>query len=620
MAGDSPETKDFEELVEYIKTNRGFDFTGYKRPSLQRRFEKRMQAVHVGSYGEYRVYLEQHPDEFIDLFNTILINVTAFFRDTAAWEYMRETIVPKLIEESEGRGVRIWSTGCASGEEAYSLAMAFSEAMSNDAFRDQVKIYATDVDEEALSEGRHGIYTASKVENVPADLRERYFERIEQRYTVKPDLRRAVIFGRHDVVQDPPISRIDLLTSRNTLMYFTPDAQSRILRNFHFALRDGGCLFLGKSEMMLSRSSLFQPIDLRRRVFQKVARADAYRPIPRTRTPQEDGHEHAIDVLMREVGFESAPIAQLIVDRAGSLTLANMQARTLFNLAQRDVGKPLKDLEVSYKPVELRSQIDRAYAERHSISLRDVEWLHPSGDHRVMDVQVAPLVSGDGALVGVGISFVDVTRYKRLQDAVEHSKRDVEVAYEELQSTVEELETTNEELQSTNEELETMNEELQSTNEELQTINEELRQRSDELNNVNAFLESILTSLRGGVTVVDADLKVLVWNENADELWGLRADEVVGHHFLNLDIGLPVERLKQPLRECLAGQRQFTEMQLDATNRRGKTIRCRVTCSPLLGPNHAIRGAIVMMEDLDAQSIPDSRRDGRARRDSEARS
>jgi two-component system CheB/CheR fusion protein len=605
-----PERRDFEELVEYIKTNRGFDFTGYKRPSLQRRFEKRMQSVRVDSYREYRTYLEQHPDEFIDLFNTILINVTAFFRDTAAWDYLRETIVPKLIEESAGRGIRVWSTGCASGEEAYSLAMAFAEAMPIESFRDQVKIYATDVDEDALSEGRHGIYQASKLENVPADLRERYFERIEQRYTVKPDLRRTVIFGRHDVVQDPPISRIDLLTSRNTLMYFTPDAQSRILTNFHFALRDGGYLFLGKSEMMLSRSSLFQPVELRRRVFQKVARPDAYRPIPRTRPQPEEGHESAIDVLMREVGFESAPIAQLIVDRAGNLTLANMQARTLFNLAQRDVGKPLKDLEVSYKPVELRSQIDRAYAERHSISLRDVEWLHPSGDHRVMDVQVAPLVSGDGMLVGVGISFVDVTRYKRLQDAVEHSKRDVEVAYEELQSTVEELETTNEELQSTNEELETTNEELQSTNEELETMNEELQstdeeletindelnQRTDELNQTNFFLESILGSLDAGVVVLDQELRVSAWNDGAYELWGLRGEEVQGTHFMNLDIGLPVEKLRTSLRTMLSGGEVEQPITLDATNRRGRAIRCRVRLSPLIDGTQAPRGLIVFME------------------------
>jgi two-component system CheB/CheR fusion protein len=600
---------DFEQLVEYIRANRGFDFTGYKRPSLQRRFQRRMQTLHVESFDEYRIFLEQHPDEFIDLFNTILINVTAFFRDGASWDYLRQDVIPRLIEEADGNpGIRVWSTGCATGEEAYSLAMSFAEAMSPDQFRERVKIYATDVDEEALSDGRHGIYPASRLDNVPTELRERYFDRVEQRYIVKPDLRRSVIFGRHDVVQDPPISRIDLLTSRNTLMYFTPDAQARILANFHFALRDGGVLFLGKSEMMLSRSSLFTPVDLKRRVFQKVSRPEALRAIPRPRPPDE--LESALDVQMREAGFESLPVAQLIVDRDGNLTLANMQARTLFNLAQRDVGRPLKDLEVSYKPIELRSQIDRAYAERHTISLRDVDWHHPAGDHRVIDVQVAPLISADGALVGVGISFVDVTRYKRLQEAVEHSKRDVEVAYEELQSTVEELETTNEELQSTNEELETtneelqstneeletMNEELQSTNEELETINDELNLRTDELNQTNSFLESILASLEAGVVVLDAELRVTAWNEGARDLWGLNGEEVQGQHFMNLDIGLPVEKLRTPLRKLLAGAAVEQPILVEATNRRGRTITCRVGVSPLADGHDGLRGVILFME------------------------
>jgi two-component system CheB/CheR fusion protein len=602
------DSKPFEQLVEYIKSSRGFDFAGYKRPSLQRRFDKRMQTLKVDSYDDYRTYLEHHPDEFNELFNTILINVTAFFRDGPAWDFLRQSVVAKIVEEAEEREeIRIWSTGCASGEEAYTLAMCFAEHLPDDTFRDRLKIYATDVDEEALAEGRHGSYAASKVDNVPPDLRERYFERVEQRFVVKPELRRVVIFGRHDVVHDPPISRIDLLTSRNTLMYFTPHAQTRILTNFHFALRDGGYLFLGKSEM-LSRSTLFTPVDLRRRVFQKVSRAEAYRPIPRPRSSVAD--ESPVDVLMRDVGFESAPIAQLIVDRPGNLALANMQARTLFNLAQRDVGKPLKDLEVSYKPVELRSQIDRAYAERHSISLRDVVWVYPSGDQRVMDVQVAPLVAADGQLVGVGISFVDVTRYKRLQDAVEHSKRDVEVAYEELQSTVEELETTNEELQSTNEELETtneelqstneeletMNEELQSTNEELETINDELNLRTDELNQTNFFLESILGSLEAGVVVLDAELRVSAWNEGAQDLWGLRADEVQGQHFMNLDIGLPVEKLRGQLRKMLVGSEIEQPILLEATNRRGRPITARVRLSPLADSDAVPRGLIVFME------------------------
>ena len=162
---------DLESLIDYIKATRGFDFTGYKRPSLLRRFEKRMQMVRAGSFESYRSYLDEHPDEFTELFNTILINVTAFFRDPAAWEYLRKEIVPRIVEDAETRdAIRIWSTGCASGEEAYSLAICFAEALPAAEFGARVKIYATDIDEEALSDGRHGIYTAPKLENVTSSV------------------------------------------------------------------------------------------------------------------------------------------------------------------------------------------------------------------------------------------------------------------------------------------------------------------------------------------------------------------------------------------------------------------------------------------------------------------
>jgi two-component system CheB/CheR fusion protein len=600
---------DFEALVEHIRTNRGFDFSGYKRASLQRRFQKRMQTLKIPTYGEYRAHLDGTPDEFVELFNTILINVTSFFRDPPTWDYLRQEIIPRIVESAGDTGeVRVWSTGCATGEEAYTLAICFAEAMPDAAFRERLKVYATDVDEEALTHGRHGVYTPAQVDNVPEELRLRYFDQADSRCIVKPELRRVVIFGRHDVVQDPPISRIDLLTSRNTLMYFTADAQSRILANFHFALRDEGLLFLGKSEMMLNRASLFAPVDLKRRVFRKVPHPDRVRPLVRAPGAPEE-LERGESSLMRDVGFESAPIAQLIVDRGGTLIAANVQARSLFGLELRDVGRPLKDLEVSYRPVELRSQIDRALAERHAITLRDIEWRHASGEERVIDAQIAPLVAGDGSLVGVGVSFVDVTRYKRLQDAVEHAKRDVEVAYEELQSTVEELETTNEELQSTNEELETtneelqstneeletMNEELQSTNEELETINDELNQRTDELNQSNFFLESILSSLDGGVIVLDEELRVTAWNDGSRELWGLTADEVQGQHFMNLDIGLPVEQLRNALRGVLGGN-DSGPVEVEATNRRGRTIACRIRISPLGDSGPPARGVILFTE------------------------
>jgi two-component system, chemotaxis family, CheB/CheR fusion protein len=600
----------FEELLSFIKDERGFDFTGYKRPSLMRRIGKRMQEIGDSSYSDYQDRLQADPAEFVQLFNTILINVTAFFRDEVAWDYLKNEIVPAILEQHDGvdAPIRLWSTGCATGEEAFSLAMMFAEAVGEDVFKERVKIYATDVDDDALSHGRHAEYTAKQVEPVPADLLERYFEERDGNYSFRSDLRRTVIFGRHDLVQDPPISRISLLLSRNTLMYFDGATQRRILASFHFALRNGGYLFLGKSEALAARTDMFVPVDLKRRIFMKAARDVA--PRLRAAPPQADALEQlAADALIRDAGFEAVPVAQLVVDRGGDLTLANLQARAFFGLTPRDIGRPFKDLEVSFRPVELRSRIEQVYTDRHIISLRDVEW-RAGNEARYLDVQIAPLVASTGAVVGAGITFTEVTRYRRLQQALEESKRDIETAYEELQSTVEELETTNEELQSTNEELETtneelqstneeletMNEELQSTNEELETMNDELNDRSLELNDANAFLYAVLGSLQAGVVVVDKELVITAWNDAARELWGLAPDEVIGKHLFNLDIGLPLDELRAPLRDTISTVSQ-QQVAVEAVNRRGRRITARISLMPLVADQGDARGAIMLMQD-----------------------
>src|SRR3954464_3954642 len=269
---------ELEELLAFIRDERGFDFTGYKRASLGRRITKRMQETKAASYSEYRHLLETDPAEYALLFDTILINVTSFFRDPLAWEYVREEIAPRLLtQRTDNDSIRVWSTGCSTGEEAYTAAMIFADAMGDEAFVGRVKIYATDVDDSALALGRHATYSQAQLEPVPEPFRDRYFEQVNGSYAFRADLRRSVIFGRHDLVQDPPISRIDLLVSRNTLMYFTKEAQERILANFHFASPDRGYLFLGKSEMMLARTDLFRPVELKRRVFQKAPRERALR-------------------------------------------------------------------------------------------------------------------------------------------------------------------------------------------------------------------------------------------------------------------------------------------------------------------------------------------------------
>ena len=261
----------FEELLAFIKENRGFDFSGYKRPSLHRRIDKRMQDAGIDTYEQYFERLKDDEDEFAQLFDTILINVTGFFRDPAAWEYLRKEIVPKIVlAKSADEQIRLWSAGCATGEEAYSLAMVFADELGDEGFADRVKIYATDIDERALSDGRHGIFPADSVKDVPVEFQERYFEAVDSRFVFSADLRGAVIFGRNDLLVDPPISRLDLISTRNTLMYFNPDAQRRILHNFHFALLPTGYLFLGRSETLLTRSHLFVPVDLKKRIFSRA--------------------------------------------------------------------------------------------------------------------------------------------------------------------------------------------------------------------------------------------------------------------------------------------------------------------------------------------------------------
>jgi two-component system CheB/CheR fusion protein len=286
----------------------------------------------------------------------------------------------------------------------------------------------------------------------------------------------------------------------------------------------------------------------------------------------------------------------------------------MFALKSGDVGKPLQDLEISYKPVELRSMIEQVRNERRPVTTKEIEWRPDNGDLRFLDVQVAPLTSLTGEFIGVSITFTDVSRYRSLHEDLERARRDLETAYEELQSTVEELETTNEELQSTNEELETTNEELQSTNEELETMNEELqstneeleamndelRDRTDDALHANAFLSSILSSVEQAVIVVDTDLRVTKWSLAASELWGLREDEVEGQHLLNLDIGVPVGELRGPIRQVLAGSSQ-EPVRLEGHNRRGQPVETEVSFAQLRSHLDENQGVILIMTADNAE-------------------
>jgi two-component system CheB/CheR fusion protein len=615
-----PAAADFVKLLDYLKSTRGFDFSGYKLSSLIRRVRKRMQQIGIGSYLDYIDFLEVHPDELTSLFNTVLINVTAFFRDPQTWRALSEQVLPRILESKGAEGsIRFWSAGCSSGEEAYTLAMMVAEAIGDQELRNRVKIYATDIDEQALAQARQGSYGAEAVEALPEGLLAKYFEPAGDRFVFRPDLRRSLIFGRHDLVQDASISRLDLLVCRNTLMYFNAETQEKILARFHFALRPGGYLFLGRAETLLSHNANFQPEDLKSRIFQRTASASmrdrllAMTPVtPATHTL----HSRARSARLREAALSGGPVAQIAVNPKGHLLLANDKARQLFNLAPTDLGRPLQDLEISYRPVELRSHIEAVSFSRTSLALPPAEWRPVGGEPRMLEIQVLPLVESGGALLGVGVCFVDVTLqhllHKQLDRAgqqleaasqeLQSANEELETMNEELQSTIEELETTNEELQSANEELETMNEELQATNEELRSMNDQIQQRSDELRHVNIHLHSMLSSLSAAVVVLSSELNVELWSDKAQELWGLRRDEVQGEPFLSLDIGLPVGTLARPIRDCLDSGPRGTTVLLDGVNRRGRPMRCKVTCTRMGGAAGPATGVMLLMEEARGEA------------------
>ncbi len=261
----------FEALLDYLKENRGSDFTGYKRQSLMRRVTRRMQTVNIADYRDFQNYLAANPEEFTSLFNTILINVTSFFRDKDAWDYLARDIIPEILaSKKRNETIRIWSAGCASGEEAYTIAMLMTEAVGADSLKDHVKIFATDIDGAALYQARNATYPAKEVELVPRELRDKYFTIVGKSYVFKSDLRDSIIFGRHDLIQDAAISHLDLLVCRNTLMYFNSQTQSKILSRFHSALNDYGFIFLGRAELLLSHAHLFSPKTLKHRIFKKI--------------------------------------------------------------------------------------------------------------------------------------------------------------------------------------------------------------------------------------------------------------------------------------------------------------------------------------------------------------
>ncbi len=267
------DTKAFEALLNYLVETDGFDFRGYKRCSLMRQVRRQMSVVAIATYSNYIDYLKQHPEEFHNLLESIPVNCTAFFRDPHVWDYIAAQIIPRIISnKSPDQAIKVWSAGCASGEEVYSLAILLIEALGVEQFKQRVRIYGTDINQQAIDHARQSRYSLNHIEGVPPAILARYFKKVNQSYIFDQDLRRQIIFARHNVLQDPPISKLDLLVCRNTLMYFNTEGQKRVLANFQFGLNDNSFLVLGSTEIVIPspKTNFFNLVDQKFSIYSSI--------------------------------------------------------------------------------------------------------------------------------------------------------------------------------------------------------------------------------------------------------------------------------------------------------------------------------------------------------------
>jgi two-component system CheB/CheR fusion protein len=505
-----------------------------------------MFQLNIGSFAEYSNYIRENPAEINELLNTILINVTEFFRDPPAWEILRHEVLPPLLDRLKpGHSFRVWSAGCASGEEAYSIAILLAEHFGPQIQEYDVKIYATDIDEQALNTGRRGEYSPESLQRVRSEWRAKYFNG-KGTLRVNRDIRKLVIFGRSNLGQDAPISHVNLLICRNLLIYFDTDLQKQILMRLHYSLEPGGVLFLGKSESQLTKSSQFCRLNARWRIFQRIAASAPSDEQPRPREDSNLGEGNnrdqmalparandEMDGVRRQQRYllEMLRIGVITLDADDRITQNNSAALTICALPAADLaGRRLQETELFSHISDLGPQLQKTRHNNEPSRLQ-TRIKTPSGE-KLLEITIRSTQDENRRRTGTLIYLYDQTLEEKLQATVEElestsedlqsANEELETTNEELQSTNEELETTNEELQSTNEELETTNEELQSLNEELETTNQELEERTKELDQVNSVYAQTLEQMRLPVMLVDHERRIEFWNSRALRLFGFK--------------------------------------------------------------------------------------------------
>lgn len=551
-------------ILEIIREKLGQDFRLYKSSTISRRIAKRMSALGVETYGAYAEILKSTPGELGEVAGELLISVTEFFRNPEVFTDLRNRLTEMAREFESEKEFRVWVAGCATGEEAYTIAVILLDIQDRLRKNFSIKIFATDLDHDAIQEARQGVYTAKDVERVPDELFERFFHPHSQgKFELSKRVRDCVVFARQDLIQNPPFVKLDLISCRNVLIYFEPELQKKVFEIFHYALAPSGLLLLGQSESVIAAPALFSVVDRKQKLYAKINVASTRIPAarfskpPAYDMPQKSRRAPALNSL-EELGYkkilkttgiaavivdEQANVLQVFGDVSGILTLQNHADLVLPNLLPKGAGVEVAILlRKAMGGDVIRSRTHRVGAKKTgiafqlvvqklvdddetSVGARDLFLI--TFDQKKIAADAAVAVSSDLAPNAVSSRLAELE--EELLVTKEHLQTVIEelgVSNEELQSLNEELSSTNEELQATNEELETTNEELQSSNEELTTVNEELSAKSAEIKSITLGLVNIQDSIGSPLVVLDENLRLVRSNADATKIFQIIEGDV----------------------------------------------------------------------------------------------
>ncbi len=622
----------FDKIMILLRSQTGHDFSSYKKTTVYRRVERRMGIHQIDKITDYVRFLQKNPQELELLFKELLIGVTSFFREPAEWELLRDKVIPALLaERAPSQSIRAWVSACATGEEAYSLAIAFKEALEQlkPVQNFSLQIFATDLDRGAIDKAREGVYPANIEADVSPERLSRYFVEVDRGYQVAKPIRDMVIFAPQNIIMDPPFTKLDILSCRNLLIYLTPEIQKKLLPLFHFSLNPGGFLFLGSAETVGSFTELFAPLHSKSRLYQRLPSPLQAEPVgfPASFTPSQSAAKSLkpvqnIQLLADQLILQRYSPPTVLVNAKGDILYITGRTGKYLEPAAGKANWNVFAMAREGLHYELSDTFQKALQQKKAVTFKKAV-VKANGEMQAVDITVQPLEEPEALRGMVMIVFTDVItptqvkamgttkriparsqREAELERELMQARQELQVArtemqasHEELKSFNEELQSTNEELQSTNEELTTSKEEMQSLNEELQTVNYELQTKVDELSQSNNDMKNLMDSTKIATLFLDNTLCVRRFTSQMSVITNLLVGDV-GRPITDIASGLLYPELAEDVKEVL---RSLNTVEKQVTSGDGRWFKTRILPYRTLGDK--IDGVVVTFMDITDSKV-----------------